>query len=81
MMEAIWSDVAVSDESLVQCIADIRRVIGKDARKIVERVPREGYRMHLQTQKSLTRNSFLLLSLRRFPFGSFGQVRLSSSHP
>jgi len=45
VMEAVWSDVTVSDEGLVQCIADIRRVIGKDARQIVETVPREGYRM------------------------------------
>lgn len=60
LMEAIWTDVAVSDESLVQCIADIRRIIGKDARQRVETVPREGYRMHLAVEKAPLRRSFLL---------------------
>lgn len=50
IMNSVWSDVTVSDESLVQCIADIRRVIGKDARQIVETVPREGYRINLEDQ-------------------------------
>lgn len=44
----IWTDVIASDESLVQCIADIRRIIGKDARKVIETVPREGYRANVQ---------------------------------
>jgi len=48
IMDAVWTDVAVSDESLVQCIADIRRVIGEDARQIVETVPRQGYRLNLR---------------------------------
>ena len=60
IIEAVWTDVAVSDESLVQCIADIRRVIGKDARQIVETVPREGYRMHLGVEVPPRRRSFLL---------------------
>jgi DNA-binding winged helix-turn-helix (wHTH) protein/Tfp pilus assembly protein PilF len=60
MIEAIWTDVAVSDESLVQCIADIRRVIGKDARQIVQTVPREGYRMHLGLERPSMRRSFRL---------------------
>lgn len=50
ILGSVWSDVTVSDESLVQCIADIRRVIGKDARYIVETVPRAGYRVNLPTQ-------------------------------
>ena len=50
IFDTVWSDVIVSDESLVQCIADIRRVIGTDARHIVETVPREGYRLNLPEQ-------------------------------
>ena len=46
IMDHVWADVTVSDESLVQCIADIRRVIGVDARQIVETIPREGYRLN-----------------------------------
>lgn len=47
ILDTVWSDVTVSDESLVQCIADIRRVVGSDARQILETVPREGYRINL----------------------------------
>ncbi len=50
ILNSVWSDVTVSDESLVQCIADIRRIIGKDSRQIVETVPRQGYRINLQEQ-------------------------------
>ena len=60
IIEAVWSEVVVSDESLVQCIADIRRVIGKDARQIVETVPREGYRVNLSVERPSRRRSFLL---------------------
>ena len=52
VLDTIWSDVIASDESLVQCIADIRRVIGKNARQIIETVPREGYRLNLPSQKT-----------------------------
>lgn len=47
IMNKVWSDVIVSDESLVQCIADIRKIIGKDAKQIIETVPRDGYRVNL----------------------------------
>lgn len=60
MIKAIWSDVAASDESLVQCIADIRRVIGKDARQIIETVPREGYRIHLSVNEPSKHRYYLL---------------------
>ena len=47
ILDAIWQDVIASDESLVQCIADIRRTLGANAHKIVETVPREGYRLNV----------------------------------
>lgn len=42
---AIWPDVAVTDDSLTQCIADIRRVIGDTDRKVLRTVPRKGYQL------------------------------------
>ena len=45
ILDDVWPDVTVGDESLVQCIADIRRIIGKDAKRIVVAVPRQGYRL------------------------------------
>jgi adenylate cyclase len=40
---AIWPDVAVTDDSITQCIRDIRRTIGDDAQSILKTVPRRGY--------------------------------------
>ena len=40
---AIWSDVAVTDDSMKQCVRDIRRAIGDDAQRILKTVPRRGY--------------------------------------
>ena len=58
ILDSVWSDVTASDESLVQCIADIRRTIGKEARHIVETVPREGYRINLQARTATPRRVF-----------------------
>ena len=46
LLNAVWADSIVSDESLFQCIAEIRRVIGPQSRQIIETRPREGYRLN-----------------------------------
>ena len=48
---AIWSDVAVTDDSMTQCVRDIRRAIGDDAQRILKtvlqaRLPVGGRRRH-----------------------------------
>ena len=45
LIESVWADIAVTDDSLVQCIADIRRALGDDAHKIVQTFPKKGYRL------------------------------------
>lgn len=45
LVSAIWSDVAVTDDSLIQCIGDIRRALGPDARRVIQTVRRRGYRL------------------------------------
>ena len=47
IFDHVWTDVAVTDDSLVQCIGDIRRAIGDVERQIVETVSRKGYRLNL----------------------------------
>ena len=41
--QAIWSDVIVNDDSITQCVRDIRRALGDEAQVIVRTVPRRGY--------------------------------------
>ncbi len=43
LSETIWQDTFVTDDSLVQCIADIRRAIGDSDHVIVQTVPKKGY--------------------------------------
>ncbi len=45
--DAVWRDVAVTEDSLVQCVVDIRRALGS-ARDMLRTVPRQGYRLETQ---------------------------------
>lgn len=45
LIAAVWRDVNVTDDSLTQCVADIRRAIGDMDRNILQTVPKEGYRL------------------------------------
>ena len=41
----VWGNVHVTDDSLVQCIADIRKAIGSQGREVIQTVPKKGYRL------------------------------------
>lgn len=47
LFEEVWQARIVTDDSLVQCIADIRRAIGDNERSIIQTVPKRGYRLQL----------------------------------
>lgn len=51
LMEAIWPDVTVSEDSLYQAVAEARRRLGADGAKILRTVPREGYRLVLPAER------------------------------
>lgn len=42
LIETVWPGIATTDDSLVQCIADIRRTLG---REVVQTFPKKGYRL------------------------------------
>jgi len=46
LMQAVWPDTFVTDDSLTQCIADIRRALGDDEHVIVATFPKRGYRLN-----------------------------------
>nr|WP_279625834.1 winged helix-turn-helix domain-containing protein [Labrenzia sp. OB1] len=43
LVQDVWADIAVTDDSLTQCIADIRRAIQDSDRKLLKTVPKRGY--------------------------------------
>ncbi len=45
LMRRVWGDVVVTEDSLVQAVGDIRRVLGDADHRIVRTVPRRGYRL------------------------------------
>ncbi len=54
LIEAVWPDVAVTDDSLVQCIVEIRNAIGDAAHDIVKTEHRRGYRLVMQAAPERT---------------------------
>jgi len=43
LIRAVWPDVTVSDESLTQCISEVRRALGDEGPRIIKTVARRGY--------------------------------------
>ena len=43
LLAAVWPDVVVTDDSLVQAIGDVRRALGPRGRDVVRTIPRRGY--------------------------------------
>ena len=43
LIEAIWPDVVVTDDSLVQCISELRSALGDGNQRLIKTIPRRGY--------------------------------------
>ena len=43
LYEAVWPKVTVTDDSLVQCIRELRQKLGDDGHSLIKTVPRRGY--------------------------------------
>lgn len=43
LMQAVWPDVVVTEDSLVQCVKEIRHALGADGRDWIRTLPRQGY--------------------------------------
>src|SRR6266852_6052736 len=43
LMDAVWPDTAVTENSLSQCIVQIRRALSDDSQELIRTVARRGY--------------------------------------
>ncbi len=43
LIQAVWPDTFVTDDSLVQCTVELRRGLGDSAQQLLKTVPRRGY--------------------------------------
>ncbi|CAN5471265.1 winged helix-turn-helix domain-containing protein [soil metagenome] len=47
LLSANWPGLTVTEDSLTQCISEIRRALGESGRDLVRTIPRRGYRLVL----------------------------------
>ena len=45
LLNSVWTDTHVTDDSLVQCISEIRRALGPSNSKLLVTVPKHGYKL------------------------------------
>ena len=45
LVEAVWPDTAVTDNSLTQCLSEVRRALDDNAQTAIRTVARRGYRL------------------------------------
>jgi adenylate cyclase len=50
IMSAVWPNIAVTDDSVVQCVTEIRKALGDDRHAIIKTVPKRGYVFEPGTQ-------------------------------
>jgi DNA-binding winged helix-turn-helix (wHTH) protein len=43
LTEAVWPDAAVTDNSIAQCLFEIRRALGDESQQLIRTVARRGY--------------------------------------
>jgi adenylate cyclase len=41
---AVWPNLVVTDDALVQCVGELRRALGDDGARLIRTIPRRGYR-------------------------------------
>jgi TolB-like protein/Tfp pilus assembly protein PilF len=87
LVDAVWPGIAVTDDSLVQCVADIRRALGAPGHKIVRTLPKRGYLLEAVVQVAPTgraaspveTSDLLRPSMAVLPFRTLGGEALAES--
>ncbi len=57
IMSAVWPKIAVTDDSLVQCVTEIRKALGDDRHAIIKTVPKRGYVFEPGAQEQTSRSA------------------------
>ena len=77
LMEAVWPGVIVTDDSITQCVAEIRRVLGDEGAPLLRTLPRRGYLLAAE----VARGEPLSLPAAAFLAATGGRVAGSGAQP
>jgi DNA-binding winged helix-turn-helix (wHTH) protein/TolB-like protein/Tfp pilus assembly protein PilF len=55
LMSALWGSVIVSDDSLVQCVGELRAALGDQRQQLIKTLPRRGYMFDTAIERLTTR--------------------------
>lgn len=67
LQKAVWDDVVVSDDSLVQCIRQLRHTLGDDQHRLIKTVARRGYLLDARVFEHTVNSSAPALALPEKP--------------
>src|SRR6185295_16911544 len=59
LIQAIWPDTFVTDDSLVQCLRDVRLALGSERQRFIKTSPRRGYIFDADVTSASTRSNGL----------------------
>jgi len=54
LVAVLWPQAVVTDDSLVQCVGELRDALGDDAKQLIRTVSRRGYRLEAAVEAVLT---------------------------
>jgi adenylate cyclase len=54
ILQAIWPDVVVTEQSITQCISDIRRALGTVAPELLRALPKRGYILSTEVRREVS---------------------------
>jgi DNA-binding winged helix-turn-helix (wHTH) protein/TolB-like protein len=77
LVSAVWGGTFVTDDSLVQCIKDIRKAISDDERKIIRTVSGMGYRLDTNQPAALPANLIPSVLVEKIQCTGNSQVALN----
>lgn len=55
ILDAVWPGVFVTDDSITQCVTDIRRALGDAGGQVIRTVPRRGYLLQAEVTSDVGR--------------------------
>ncbi len=75
VMAAVWPNVIVTEESLTQCVSEIRQALGGTGQSIIRTVPKRGYLVDIPVVRDAEREATRAVAPDRDTFASTGPAR------